>query len=98
MGEQMKAWIESRPELMRRLEAMRRVCQNGHGEHNLLWQAERALVEQLDATGRELMSAWLEERNEQESARASHAPGLRKHSKKNFASRHSSARCKRTSN
>jgi len=97
MGEEMKAWLESRPELMRRLEEMRRICQNGRGEHKLLRQAESALVEQLDATGRELVSAWLEERNKQEGARASREPGLRKHAKKNFASRRSSARCRRTS-
>ena len=97
MGEEMKAWLESRPELMRRLEEMKRICQNGRGEHNLLRQAESALVEQLDATGRELVGAWLEERNKQEGARASREPGLRKHEKKNFASRHSSARCRRTS-
>jgi uncharacterized protein (DUF3084 family) len=98
MGEEMKAWLESRPELMRRLEEMKRICQNEQARHKLLGQAESALAEQLDASGRDLISAWLEQRNQQESARASAKTDLRKHAKKNCASRHSSVPWKRKSN
>jgi hypothetical protein len=97
MGQEMKAWLESRPELMRRLEEMRRICGNEQGEHKLLAQAEAGLVEQLDATGRELIGAWLEKREAQEHERAKADPTLRAHSKKNCESRHSSAPRKRKS-
>jgi hypothetical protein len=86
MRDEMRTWLESRPELMRRLEEMRRICQNEQAGHNLLRQAESALVEQLDASGRDLIGAWLEKRNQQESARASAETGLRKRTKKNCAS------------
>jgi predicted nucleic acid-binding Zn-ribbon protein len=94
LGEEMKAWLESRPELMRRLEEMKRICQNTQGEHALLSQAESGLVEQLDATGRELIGAWLEQRNEQEQLRASSVKSPRKLTKKNCASRRSLAPCR----
>jgi len=97
MSEKTKTWLEGHPELMRRLEEMRRICENEQGGHNLLAQAEAGLVEQLDATGRELMGAWLEKRNEQEQARARAGPGLRAHSKKNCASRRCSAPRRRKS-
>jgi hypothetical protein len=89
--------VESRPELVRRLREMRRICQNEQHEHDLLAQAEAGLVEQLDATGRELVGAWLQQRDQQEQTRAKADPFLRKHSKKNCASRRSSAPRKATS-
>lgn len=86
LREETKAWLESRPELVRRLEEMRRICENEQGEHDLLSRAEAGLVEQLDAAGRELVGAWLERRDAQESSRPKAGTGLRKHSKKNCAS------------
>jgi len=97
LDEATKRWLESRPELVRRLKEMRRICENEQHEHDLLAQAEAGLVEQLDATGRELVGAWLERRDEQEQVRSKGDPALRKHSKKNFASRQSSAPRKVTS-
>ena len=76
---------------------MRRICENEQHEHDLLAQAEAGLVEQLDATGRELVGAWLGRRDEQEQLRAKTQPGTRRHSKKNCASPRYSAPRKATS-
>ena len=97
LDEATKRWLESRLELVRRLKEMRRICENEQHEHDLLAQAEAGLVEQLDATGRELVGAWMGRRDEQERARAEADPALRKHSKKNCASRQCSAPRRATS-
>jgi hypothetical protein len=83
LDENTKQWLESRPELVRRLKEMKRICENEQREHELLAKAEAGLVEQLDAAGRELVGAWLEKREEQEHAKAQTHRQMRGHSKKN---------------
>jgi hypothetical protein len=83
LDENTKQWLESRPELVRRLKEMKRICENKEREHELLAKAEAGLVEQLDAAGRELVGAWLEKREEQEHAKAQAHTQMREHSKKN---------------
>ncbi|MDR2675225.1 MAG: hypothetical protein LBC18_10300 [Opitutaceae bacterium] len=82
LDESTRQWLESRPELVRRLKEMRRICENGQREHEVLAKAEAGLVEQLDAAGRELAGAWLEKREEQEHAKARAQTRMREHSKK----------------
>jgi hypothetical protein len=82
LDENTKQWLESRPELLRRLKEMKRICENEGREHELLAKAEAGLVEQLDEAGRELVGAWLEKREEQEHAKAQTQMRMREHSKK----------------
>jgi hypothetical protein len=77
-----KHWLESRPELVRRLKEMRRICENGQREHERLAKAESGLVEQLDATGRELVGARLEKREDREHAKVRAQTRMCEHSKK----------------
>jgi hypothetical protein len=84
LDEKTRKWLESRPEQVKRIKEMRRICENEEREHELLEKAEAGLVEQLDAAGREMVGAWLEKREEQEHEKAQTQRRMREHSKKNY--------------
>ena len=83
--EDVLAWVAGRPELLERLEALKRICENADRSHDLLAQAEASMIREVDGLGRETVRAWLETRGEQETAARLSAGGARLHSKKNCA-------------
>jgi hypothetical protein len=83
--EEVLAWVAGRSELMERLEALKRICENADRANDLLAQAEASMIREVDGLGRETVRAWQERRGEQETAARLSAGGARLHSKKNCA-------------
>ena len=83
LSEQTRQWIESNPELIERLESLRRIGEEGGSPLKSLEGAEEAVIAEINRLGGETLKQWLSQRQSECAQQASRRPGWRKHSKKN---------------
>ena len=83
LSEQTRRWIESNPELMERLESLRRIGADRQSDLQGLEGAEGAVIDEINALGAETLKHWLSQRESECAEQAGRRPGWRKHSKKN---------------